>query len=178
MAISKEQKREVVTQYAEWATASKAMVVTEYKGLSVNDLYQLRTKLRETGGEFHIIKNTLGKLAFEGADFPIQEDFFVGSTAISFAFEDAPPMVKALMEFAKETDFIKVKGGYLGREIVSPEEIKALADLPPLPIMRARLLGTILAPATQLTRVLAEPGRQIAAVLKAYAEKEPAPEAA
>jgi len=178
LAISKERKREIVAQYVEWVNSSQALIVTEYKGLTVNDLSQLRKKLREVGGEFHIVKNTFAKLALDQAELPVQEGNFEGSTAISFAFEDAPAMAKAFMDFAKETEFIKVKGGYLEKTVLSPEEIKALAELPPLPVMRARLLGTIMAPASKLTRILAEPGRQVAAVLKAYAEKDAAPEAA
>ncbi len=178
MAISKERKNELVAQYVEWADSSKALVVTEYKGLSVKDLDNLRAKLRTVGGEFHIIKNTLGKLALEQAQLPVQEGVFEGSTAISFAFEDAPAMAKALIEFAEEKEFIKVKAGYLERELISPEEVKALAELPSLPVLRATILGTIMAPASKLTRLLAEPGRQVAAVVKAYAESNTAADAA
>lgn len=178
MAYSKERKREIVAQYVDWVNSSQALIVTEYKGLSVKDLDQLRSKLREVGGEFHIFKNTFGKLAFEQAQLPVPEGYFEGSTAISFAFEDGPAMAKALMSFAAGTEFIKVKGGYLEKEPISPAEVKALAELPPLPVLRAILLGTIMAPASKLTRLFAEPGRQVAAVLKAYAEKDAAAEAA
>lgn len=178
MAISKERKSEIVAQYVDWADSSQALIVTEYKGLSVKDLDELRSKLRAAGGEFHIVKNTLGKLALEQAKLPLQEGIFEGSTAISFAFEDAPAMAKALMGFAAEKEFIKVKGGYLEKKPISPEEVKALAELPSLPVLQAKILGTIMAPASKLTRLLAEPGRQVAAVIKAYAEKDAATDAA
>jgi large subunit ribosomal protein L10 len=178
LAISKERKSEIVAQYVDRANSSQALILTEYKGLSVKDLDQLRSKLRPVGGEFHIVKNTLVKLALEQAKLPVQEDYFEGSTAISYAFEDAPAMAKALMDFAKDTEFIKVKGGYLDKEPISAAEVNALAELPPLPVMRATLLGTLMAPASKLTRLFAEPGRQVAAVLKAYAEKDAAAEAA
>lgn len=178
MALSKERKNELVTQYVDWTDSSQALIVTEYKGLSVKDLDDLRAKLRTVGGEFHIVKNTLGKLALEQAQLPVQEGIFEGSTAISFAYEDAPAMAKTLMEFADENEFIKVKGGYLEKELISPEEVKALAELPSLPVLRATILGTIMAPASKLTRLLAEPGRQVAAVIKAYAETDAAADAA
>ena len=73
---------------------------------------------------------------------------------------------------------MKIKAGYLEGRMMTAEEVKALADLPPLPVMRATLLGTLLAPASQLVRTLAEPGRQVAAVIKAYADQDAAPEAA
>ena len=178
MAISKEQKREVVAEYSSWIERSSAMVVSEYKGLNMKDLDELRRKLREAGGEFHIVKNTLSKLAFEGAGLSFPTDLFEGTTAIGFAFEDAPDLVKAMMEYARTTEFLKVKGGYLGQDALSPADVKALASLPPLPVVRAQLLGTLMAPANQLARTLAEPGRMVAALLMAYTEKEAAPEAA
>ncbi len=172
MAISKERKREIVADYKEWISKSRAVILTEYEGLSMKDLDQLRAKVREAGGEFHIVKNTLSKIAFEETDAPILEGYFVGTTAAGFAFEDAPRLAKTLTEFAKEVEALKIKGGYLNRDPVSAEEITALAELPPLPVMRARLLGIIMAPASQLARILNEPGRQVAAVIKAFSEKE------
>lgn len=172
MAISKERKNEVVEQYGQWIRDSRALFLTEYTGLSVKQLDELRKKAREVGGEFHIVKNTLGKLAFQNEGLPMPENLFVGSTAIGFAFEDAPPMAKTLAEFARNSDSLKVKGGYLGNKAISAADVTALAELPPLPVMRARLLGTLMAPATQLAQILSEPARQVASVLKAYADRE------
>lgn len=178
MAISNEQKKQVVAQYEEWIERSKALIVTQYVGLSVKNLDALREKVREAGGEFHIVKNTLGQIAFESTGIKAPEGMLEGSTAIGFAFEDAPALAKALNEFSKDSDFLKLKGGFLGTDPLTADEIKALADLPPLPVMRAQLLGTILAPASKLVRTLAEPGRSLAAVLQAYVDKDAAPEAA
>ena len=172
MAISKQQKDELVSQYAEWINRSKALILTEYTGLSMKQIDQLRAKTREAGGEFHIVKNTLGKVAFESTGMPLQEKFLEGSTAIAFAFKDAPGLAKTLTEFARTSDFLKIKGGYLEKRAISPDQVKALADLPPLPVMRAQLLGLLLAPASKLARTLAEPARQVAAALKAYADKD------
>jgi len=174
LAISKERKNEVLSQYREWVNRSRAMVVTEYRGLPMKSIDELRSKIREAGGEFHIVKNTLGKLAFEAEGLKLTDELFEETTAICFAFEDAPAMAKVMTEFARTSDFLKIKGGYLGKSLMSAENVKSLAELPPLPVMRAQLLGTILAPASQLARVLAEPARQVAAVLKAYADKDSA----
>jgi large subunit ribosomal protein L10 len=178
LAITKERKNELVTQYVDWANRSKALILTEYIGLSMKQLDDLRSKTREAGGEYHIVKNTLGKVAFQEAGFPLPENFFEGSTAIAFAFQDAPAMAKMLSDFARTSDFVKIKGGFLEKRAISSEEVKSLAELPPLPVMRAQLLGTILAPASQLARTLAEPARSLAAVLKAFADKDSAPEPA
>jgi len=178
LAITKERKKEVVSEYTEWIQKSSALILAEYTGLTMKEMDELRRRVREVGGEFHIVKNTLGKLAFESAGMKMPEGFFEGSTAIAFAFKDAPGLAKTMTEFYRVSDALKVKGGYLGRNPMAAQDVKALADLPPLPVMRAQLLGTILAPASKLVRTLAEPGRQVAAVLKAYADKDAVSEAA
>jgi large subunit ribosomal protein L10 len=178
LAITKERKRELIKQYKEWMERSRALIVTEYTGLSMGQIDELRKKLREAGGEFHIVKNTLGEIAVKEVGLPVPEHYFEGSTAIGFAFEDAPAVAKTMTEFARASEFVKIKGGYLGNAPMSADQIKALADLPPLPVMRAQLLGTLLAPASKLVRILAEPGRQVAAVIKAYADRDGIPETA
>lgn len=175
MAISKEKKEELVSQYVDWINNSRALILTEYKGLTMKDLDEIRQKARDTGGEYHIVKNTLGEIAFRNAGLKIQEGTFIGTTAIGFAFTDAPGMAKVIADKAKESDFIRLKCGYLNKEIISSAEIVELAELPPLPVVRARLMGTILAPANKLVRTLAEPARQLTAVVKAYSELESAP---
>lgn len=174
LAISKERKQELVAQYKSWAEDSKGIFVTDYIGLPTKDMDELRGKIREVGGEFHIVKNTLTKIAFQEFGLDLPAELFVGTSAIGFAFEDAPSVAKAISDFAKESDFIKVKGGFLGKETMSSAEIDALGNLPPLPVLRAQILGTIMAPATKLTRLIAEPGRQLAQVIKAFADQESA----
>ena len=178
MANSKDRKKEIIAEYAAWIKRSQAMIVAEYKGLPMAELDALRSKMRDAGGEFHVVKNTLGQLAFKEAGLPLPEKLFKGSTAVGFAFDDAPAVAKMLTEFVRTSEFLKIKGGFLGTQGLDPAQIKSLADLPPLPVMRAQLLGTLLAPASRLARTLAEPGRQVAAIVKAYAERESAPEQA
>lgn len=175
MAITKERKNELIARYSEWMGRSKALVLTQYVGLTMKDIDALRAKVRENGGEFHIIKNTLAKLAFEQAGYSVPQDQLEGSTAVIFAFTDAPATVKTVTEFARTSEFLKIKGGFLENQSLTSEGVKALAELPPLPVVRAQLLGTLLAPAGKLVRTLAEPGRMIAAVIKAHAEPEAAP---
>jgi large subunit ribosomal protein L10 len=175
LAITKERKNELITHYSEWVSRSKALVLTQYVGLTMKDIDNLRAKVRENGGEFHIIKNTLAKLAFEQAGLSVAQGQLEGSTAVIFAFTDAPATAKAVMEFSKSSEFLKVKGGFLDKQSLTAEDVKALAELPPLPVVRAQLLGTLLAPASKLVRTLAEPGRMVAAVIRAHAEPEPTP---
>jgi large subunit ribosomal protein L10 len=175
LAITKEQKEQLVAQYSEWVKHSQAMFLVEYTGLTVKQIDELRSKFREIGGEFHIVKNTLGKVAFRTAGLTLPEKFLDGSTAIAFAFQDVPGMAKTILEFSRNTDFFKIKGGYLDKSPISAEGVKSLAELPPLPVMRAQLLGVMTAPASKLVRILAEPARQLAYLLKSYAEKSSTP---
>ena len=104
-------------------------------------------------------------------DFDIPEGYLENSTAIGFAFEDVASTAKALSDQAKEVEAFQFKGGYMGAEILSSEQVTALAKLPPLPVLRAQLLGVLQAPASKLVRTLAEPARGLAAVIKARSEE-------
>ncbi|GAB4547436.1 MAG: 50S ribosomal protein L10 [Anaerolineales bacterium] len=174
MAISKERKEHTLATYEDWVKRSEAVILVEYVGTKMKALDAIRAKVRESGGEFHVIKNTLARRVFEkhGMEFP--KDYLVKSTAISFAFTDPAATAKALTDSLKGNEFIKVKGALMAGKSLTPAEVKALSDLPPLPVMRAMLLGVLQAPASKLVRTLAEPARGLAAVIKANAEQSPA----
>ncbi|MDH3943694.1 MAG: 50S ribosomal protein L10 [Anaerolineae bacterium] len=178
MALTKERKDQAVAQYQEWLQKSEAVVMAEFSGLTMKAIDKLRADMREAGGEFHIIKNTLAKIAFKNSGFEVSEEWLTGTTALGIAFEDPPGVAKTIVDLQKEGDSIKIKGGFLGKDPLTAAEITVMAELPPLPVVRAQLLGTIMAPASKLTRTLAEPGRQLAQVVKAYSENEPAAAAA
>ncbi len=171
MAKSKAQKEAMMAEYAEWLGKSQAVVLVEYTGVKMRDLDAIRAKARESGGEFHIVKNTLAKLALQKAGYAVPDDYAEKSTAIGFAFTDAAGFTKALTEVTKGMEAVKIKGGFLGTQTLSTAEVKSLANLPPLPVMRAQLLGVLQAPAGKLVRTLAEPGRSLAYVIKGYSEK-------
>ena len=174
MAISKERKEQVLARYDDWVKRSEAVILVEYTGAKMKALDAIRAKVRETGGEFHIVKNTLARrvLADNGMEFP--KDLLVKSTAISFAFKDPASTAKALTESLKGNEFVKVKGGLMAGKSLNPAQVKMLSEMPPLPVMRATLLGVLQAPASKLVRTLAEPARGLAAVIKAHAEQTPA----
>jgi large subunit ribosomal protein L10 len=171
LAKSKAQKETMLTQYMQWVGRSQVIILVEYTGLKMNNLDSIRARLRDAGGEFHIVKNTLAKLALEKAGFQVPADFAEKSTAIGLAFSDPAGFAKALTEATKGMEAVKIKGGFMGAATLNFAEVKALASLPPLPVMRAQLLGILQAPAGKLVRTLAEPVRQVAFVIKAYSEK-------
>jgi len=174
LAITKERKNEILAEYQDWVKRSEAVILVEYTGIKMKDLDKLRAKIRDSGGEFHVLKNTLARRAFAsgGIDFP--QEYFLKSTAVSLAFSDPAATAKALSEAMKGNEFVKLKGGYMSGQILNAQQVKSLADLPPLPIMRAQLLGLLAAPASKLVRTLAEPARGLAAVIRAHSENAPA----
>jgi len=174
LAVSKERKQEVLATYTEWLKKSQAVILVEYTGAKMKDLDGIRARVRESGGEFHVLKNTLARRAFADNGMEIPTDFLVKSTAVSFAFSDPASTAKALTEATKGKEYVKVKGGFMSGQSLSAAQVKALSDLPPLPIVRAQLLGVLQAPAGKLVRTIAEPARGLAAVLKAFSEKAPA----
>jgi len=174
LAVSKERKEEVLAAYVEWLKQSQAVILVEYTGAKMKDLDSIRAKIRETGGEFHILKNTLARRAFADTGMNLPAEFLLQSTAVSFAFSDPASTAKALRDATKGSAFVKVKGGFMGGQVLSQDQVKALADLPPLPVVRAQLLGVLQAPAGKLVRTIAEPARGLAAVIKAFSEKVPA----
>jgi large subunit ribosomal protein L10 len=173
LAVSKARKEEVLATYAEWMKKSQAVILVEYTGLKMKDLDNIRAKVRDSGGEFHVMKNTLARRAFADSGMEFPGEFLEKSTAVSFAFADPVLTAKALSDATKGSGFVKVKGGFLSGQILDPAQVKALAEMPPLPVVRAQLLGVLQAPAGKLVRTIAEPARGLAAVIKAFAEKVP-----
>jgi large subunit ribosomal protein L10 len=171
LAITKERKNEVLAQYQDWLQKSEAVILVEYTGASMKAMDNLRSKIRETGGEFHVVKNTLARRAFANNGMDLPADALLKSTAISFAFTDPALTAKALADAIKGSEFVKVKAGFMAGQKLNAAQVKALADLPPLPVVRAQLLGVLQAPAGKLVRTIAEPARGLAAVVKAYSEQ-------
>ncbi|GAB4458618.1 MAG: 50S ribosomal protein L10 [Anaerolineales bacterium] len=174
MAITRERKEQVLAAYSEWLKKSQAVILVEYTGLKMKDLDNIRAKIRETGGEFHVLKNTLARRAFAEQGMNLPAEFLEKSTAVSFAFSDPVLTAKALSDGTKGSEFVKVKGGFMSGQVLNAAQVKTLAEMPPLPVVRAQLLGVLQAPAGKLVRTIAEPARGLAAVIKAFAEKAPA----
>lgn len=178
MAISKARKDELVAQYMELIDSSKAIFLTEYGGMNVKAVEGLREKVREADGAFFITKNTLLIHALRESNKPIPDEMLVGQVATGFAQGEAPTLAKALTEYAKKEDNFAVKGGILDAEILSVEQVEALANLPTLDQLRGQLIGLISAPAQNIAGAIASGVRQVINVLDAHAKSEEGEEAA
>jgi len=172
LAITKERKEELVKEYGALIQKSEGLILIAYRGLDMKGMGPLRTKVREASGELHVVKNKLARLALRQAGTTVPDELFTQTTAIGFAFTDVPAVAKALTAFAKDSEFVKVKGAVLGSQVLTTKEVEALAELPPLPVVRAQLLGLLKTPASRLTGVVASGVRQVVNVVKAFSEKE------
>jgi len=172
LAFTKDEKKELVANYEKWLQESSAAYVMAFHNMSVKDIDELRAEAREIGGKFQVVKNTLMHIALKNIGFE-DTGIFDEASIVAFAFEDAPSVAK-VVDKAGSMDQFKIKGGYMDGLPMDASQILTLAKLPSMPEMRAQLLAMIIAPASQLVRTIAEPARQIAAVIKAYSEKSPA----
>lgn len=146
------------------------VVVARYSGLTVAEITDLRGKMRAVDASFKVVKNRLTRLALTGTEYEKLADLFVGPTAIAMS-KDPVAAAKVAVEYAKTNEKLVLVGGALGTNVLDVNGIKALATLPSLDELRARLLGMISTPATRIAGVLQAPAGQLARVLKAKADK-------
>ena len=171
--MDKSTKQAFVDTYTDKLARARMAVVTDYRGIPVNELTEFRKTLTGTdGNEFRIVKNTLFKRVIGGTDMESLSDFFVGTNAVLLGSEDVVAGAKALLDFAKtHKDLVVIKGGVLDGKPMTPAQITALASLPDKGVLQAMLLGVLNAPAQNLVSVLANANRQILNVLVAYKDR-------
>jgi large subunit ribosomal protein L10 len=171
LAITKDQKREIVADYVDKISRSQAMIVADYRGLTVADMTALRRNLREVDGVFQVVKNTLFERALTEVGIPAPTEELKGPLAVGFCLGEAPAVAKVLMDFARESQILRVQGAILGGRFVGPEAVKDLAELPPREVILAHLLGTMQGPMSSLVSTITAPLRELAQVLRARSEQ-------
>jgi large subunit ribosomal protein L10 len=171
LAISKQRKAELVAQYVEQLKQSRGIILADYRGLSVNELSDLRHTMRPIGGKFQVVKNRLLALALKEVGMSLPEEWLIGPTAVGFCSDEIPPVAKALTGAAKDLETLNIKGGFVGTSVIAAEQVRTIADLPPREVLLAQVLGTINAPASQAAGVVASGIRQVLNVLQAYVDK-------
>ncbi|ODU67173.1 MAG: 50S ribosomal protein L10 [Novosphingobium sp. SCN 66-18] len=168
--MDRSQKAESVAFLNSVFSEAGAVVITRNLGMTVAQSTALRTKIREAGATYKVAKNRLAKLAVAGTDYEGIGDFFTGPTAIA-ASADPVAAAKAVIEFAKTTDKIEIVGGAMGGQILDAEGVKALASMPSLDELRAKLIGLVQAPATKIAQLATAPAAKLARVFGAYAKE-------
>jgi len=171
LPFTRAEKDRMIAQYRELLSRSQALILADYQGLDAPSMYRLRQKVKKSGGAFHVTKNTLLRIALQQAGWTVPEDLLEGPTAAAFCLEDPSAVAKALLEFAEESKILKIKGGLLDGRRLRPEDVKALSELPPRPVVLGQVLGAIQAPAAHLAGVLTAVLQQVVGVLQARADQ-------
>lgn len=171
--MDRAQKSEAVAQLKQTFQETGVVVVTRNLGMTVAQSTSLRIKMREAGATYKVSKNTLALIAIEGTPYAGIGELLTGPTALATS-SDPVAAAKAAADFAKTTDKFEIVGGAMGDTILDANGVKALAELPSLDELRAKIVGLIQAPATKIARIINEPGAQLARVVGAYAAKEDA----
>ncbi len=169
------EKVAVVAEVRERLSGVDAALLTEYRGLKVGELAELRRSLRAAGGDYKVYKNTLVRFAVRDLGMDELEELLTGPTAIAFVEGDAVNVAKALRDFARTNPNLVVKGGVLSGKLLSAAEAGALADIPPREVLLARLAGGLAAPLQQLAGLMAALPRNLAYGLKALIDQGGAP---
>lgn len=168
--MNRTQKTETVEALNATMQDSGVVVVCHYKGLTVKQITDFRSKLRDLGGQFKVTKNRLAQLAVKDTDYEGLGDLFTGPTGIATS-SDPVAAAKIAYEFAKDNDKLVIVGGGLGAKVLDKAGVEALAKLPSLDELRSKLVGLIQAPATKIARVVQAPAQQMVGVTKAYGAK-------
>ena len=171
--MDRAEKREFVTGLNEAFQGAGSVVVAHYAGITVAQMNDLRSKMRAAGGTVKVAKNRLAKIALQGTESEKIIDLFKGQTLIAFS-EDPIAAPKVASDFAKGNDKLVILGGSMGPTLLNPDSVKALASLPSLDELRARLVGMIATPATRIAQVVNAPAASVARVIGAYARKDEA----
>jgi len=163
--MARKDKEASVEELEKKLKESKSLVLTDYIGLNVAEMTELRAKLREAGVDYKVVKNTLAKIAAENSNLSEINDFFRGPTAIAFGIEDVVSPAKIIDNFAKEHEILEIKGGYLNGEVIGIDKVKSLAEIPSRDILLAQVLAGMQAPISSLVNVLSGNMRNLVSVL-------------
>ncbi|MFW5856165.1 MAG: 50S ribosomal protein L10 [Bacillota bacterium] len=163
--MARPEKEAAVAELKDKFNKAKSLVITDYLGLDVAEMTELRSKLREAGVDYKVVKNTLATIAAEQAEVEEVEDYFAGPTAIAFGMEDVVSPAKILVEYSKEHENLEIKAGRLNEEIIAKEKIESLADIPPREELLSKVAAGMQAPISGLVNVLDGNLRELVQVL-------------
>jgi large subunit ribosomal protein L10 len=168
------EKVQAVADIKGWLEGAQAVYLTEYRGLTVKQLRDLRRNLRKTGAHYRVVKMTLARLAVEELGLDILDEQLTGPTALTFADNDAVATAKALKDFARETDRLVLKGGLLGRVLLGADQVSRLADTEPREVLLAKIAGAAQAPMAKAAGLFASFTRNAASMFSQLIEKKTA----
>lgn len=164
-----EKKELIETLHASFKDTG-TIVVAHYAGMTVAHMTDFRKRVKDAGGSVKVTKNRLAKLALKDTDAAGIADLFKGPTVVAYS-KDPVAAARVAVKYAKDNDKLVILGGTMGKNVLDLNGVKALADLPSLDELRAKLIGLLNAPATKIARTVKEPGAKLARVIQAKASK-------
>ena len=171
--MDRAQKSELVAELKQTFNETSVVVITRNLGMTVAQSTALRNRMREAGASYKVSKNSLALIALEGTPYASIGDMLTGPTALATSSDPVAP-AKVVVDFAKTNPKLEIVGGAMGDTVLDLNGVKALAELPSLDELRAKIIGLVQAPAAKIARTINEPGAQLARVFGAYAAKESA----
>ena len=165
------EKKLISAEYINRLKATPFFLVVDYRGLAVGPFTELRRRLSKAGAEVHVVKNTIFRIAAKEAGIADLTGTLAGQLAVVTGQKDIAAAAKVVKTYQSEFEKPKLQFGYLGSQRLSAEEVRAIADLPPLGQLQSKLLGLLQAPAQKLVATINTPGSQLARVIKAKADK-------
>jgi large subunit ribosomal protein L10 len=174
--VPTQEKTESVATLRERLQPVRTAVITEYRGLTVQQLSDLRKQLKAAQSEYKVVKNRLARLAVKELALDSLATHFKGPTGLVFTAKDPVPMAKALQTFVRTNPALTIKVGLVEGKVVAPAELKALADLPSKEALRSQLVGALQGPLSQLVSLLAAPQRELVRILEARSKQSEAAE--
>ena len=169
--MNRKEKAELISDLGERIRGFQAVVLTNYRGLKVEQLCHLRHRLRQEKISYHVIKNTLMRLASKGTDLEKLDNYFEGPTAMAISYGDPVLLVKILSEFMKTQPSLEIKIGLIQGRVTSPEEVKSLATMPSREVLLGQILGGIQGTANQLGAVIYNAIKQVLGIIQARADQ-------
>ncbi len=169
--MARPEKVQAVKDIREGLEGAEAVFVTEYRGLSVQAIQDLRNALRNSGADYKVVKMTLARLAAGDAGIEGLDEFFAGPTALAFAKDDPVATAKALKDFSKDNEVFVLKAGYLSGEVLSPEEVSKLAEIEPREVLLAKIAGGAKAPLFKAAGMFASFNRNAASMFSQLLDK-------
>jgi len=167
----REEKKLISAEYITRLNASPFFLVVDYRGLGVAQFTELRKRLLKVGGEVHVVKNTIFRVAAKEVGIADLSGALTGQLAVVTGRKDIAAVAKVVKSYQSEFEKPKLQFGFLGNQRLSAEEVRAIADLPPLSELQGKILGLLQAPAQKLVALINTPGSQLARVIKAKSEK-------
>jgi large subunit ribosomal protein L10 len=169
--VLRSRKEEIVDKLSEELPKAQSIIVTNHSGIGVNTINELRSDFRSRDVHYHVIKNTLGRLAVEGTDAEPVAELFRYPTAVAYSFEDPVAPAEVALDFAEDHEEYEIKGGFMDGEVLDRDGVEELSEMPTLEEVQARIVNALRHAPKRFVNLLENPSRRLAGILRAHGDQ-------